>query len=301
MKRLSLAELERRCQKPDHRRIGNWMARRVARPAALRVVRIIAPWGISANWATLAAWACGIAAAATLGWGTVAGWVAAALMLQLWYLLDHVDGQLARLHGTASLDGVQLDYLMHHTIHLLVPLGVGWGLFARTAEPLWQAAGLLWGLSLLLITLQHDARYKAFVKRLKRLHGRLEVVGGGGGRPRPQPPIPRRPLRLAVWIARKGCEMHVVMNLLSLTAVAQLLLGDSRLIVARCFVAVAAPMAATIAAWTLIRSHRAATGENEFADWYRVPEKHDLQHVDGQWIVRRQGARIGEQGSGGRD
>jgi hypothetical protein len=180
MKRIPLAELERRCQKPDHRRLGNWMARRISRPAALRITRVVAPWGISANLATLVAWATGAAAAAAFAWGTVWGWVLGGALLELWYLLDHVDGQLARLRGTASLDGVQLDYLMHHTINLLVPLGVGCGLFAATAQPLWAAGGLLWAVSSLLITLHHDARYKAFIQRLKCVRGQLHVHGGGG-------------------------------------------------------------------------------------------------------------------------
>ncbi len=54
MKRVSLDDLERRCQKPEHRRVGNWMARRISRPAALRVTHVVAPWGISANTAPLA-------------------------------------------------------------------------------------------------------------------------------------------------------------------------------------------------------------------------------------------------------
>lgn len=220
MQRPSLAELERRCQKPDHRRVGNWMARRISRPAALRITRCIAPWAVSANAATLVAWACGAAAAAALAWGTLGGWLLGAGLLQLWYLLDHVDGQLARLRGTASLDGVQLDYLMHHTINLLVPLGIGLGLFARSAEPLWLLGGLVWGLALLLITLRHDARYKAFVRRLKRVRGQLHVCGGGGGRPEVQPPVPRHPLRLAAWTARKACETHVITNLLGVLALA---------------------------------------------------------------------------------
>ena len=67
-----------------------------------------------------------------------------------------------------------------------------------------------------MVTLQHDARYKAFIVRLKRLHGRLEVLGGGGGRPEPPGPIPANPLRALFWLARKACEMHVVMNCLTL-------------------------------------------------------------------------------------
>jgi len=266
--------------------MGNWMARHVARPAALRITRVVAPWGVSANAATLAAWGCGVAGAAAFGWGTVWGWILAAVMLQLGYLLDHVDGQLARWQGTASLDGVQLDYLMHHTIHLLVPLGIGWGLFVRTAEPLWALGGLLWGVSLLLITLPHDARYKAFIQRLKRVHGRLHVDGGGGGRPEPQPPIPRHPWPLAAWIARKACEMHVMTNMLALTALAQLLTGDTRLLFGSIVLVLAAPTAAAVAVWTIVRSQQRHTAEEEFAAWYRVPEDHALIFADGWWLVQ---------------
>ncbi len=286
MQRLCLTDLQRRCQKPDHRRIGNWMARRITRPLALRVTRVVAPWGVSANAVTLAAWGCGAAAAAAFGWGTAWAWLLGAGLLQAWYLLDHVDGQLARLRGVASLDGVQLDYVMHHTINLLVPLGVGFGLFVRGAEPLWLLGGLAWGLSLLLLTLQHDARYKAFIQRLKRLQGRLYVEGGGGGRPLPQPPVPASPLRLAAWITRKACEMHVVMNLLSVVAVGQVLVGDRELFAGRiCLVSMTAAAALT-AAWTIARSQKTQAAEREFAAWYRIPDGKDLTFSDGWWQVR---------------
>ena len=286
MKRFPLAEFERRCQKRDHRRLGNWMARHVSRPAALRITRVVAPWGVSANLATFAAWAVGLAAAAALGWGTVWGWVLGAAMLQLWYLLDHVDGQLARLRGTASLDGVQLDYLMHHTINLLVPLGIGCGLFARGAEPLWAAGGLLWGVSSLLITLHHDARYKAFIQRLKRLRGQLHVRGGGGGRPAVQPRPPRRPVRLLAWTARKACEIHVVLNVLALIALGQLLTGDGQLLIGRIYLALMAPTAAAVAGWTIFRSQKTGAAEREFAAWFGLPPGHDLIFSDGWWTVQ---------------
>lgn len=261
------------------------MARRVSRPAALRITWVVAPWGVSANMATLAAWACGVAAACALAWGTVAGWLAAAGLLQLWYLADHVDGQLARLRGTSSLDGVQLDYLMHHTLNLLIPLGAGFGLFVCLAEPLWLIVGTLWGVSLLLITLRHDARYKAFVGRLKRLEGRLEVVGGGGGRPQPQPALPRAGGRLAACLARKACETHVVMNLITAVAIGQWVLSDTTLAMARVYVAFATATAMAVTVWTIVRSQRGHEAEQEFARWYRVPEGSVLVFVDGRWVV----------------
>lgn len=261
------------------------MARRISRPAALRLTQIAVAWGLSANQATLLAWVCGVAAAAAFGWGTVAGWLLGAGLLQLWYLLDHVDGQLARLRGTASLDGAGLDYLMHHTINLLVPLGVGYGLFARRGEPLWLLVGLVWGVSLLLATLQHDVRYKAFVRRLKRLRGTLEVHGGGGGRPTAQPPVPRSPLRLTAWTARKACEIHVIMNALALLALGQFVLADTSLLAGRIYLVAMAPIAAAVTAFSIARSQWSQSAEHEFAAWYRVPDDCELTFSDGWWLV----------------
>ena len=290
MSRLPIDELNRRCQKPDHQQVGNWMARRVSRPAALRLTRVIAPWGATANLTTLAAWGVGLAAAAALAWGSIGGWLAGAVLLQLWYLLDHVDGQLARLRGTASLDGVQLDYLMHHTLNLTVPLGIGCGLFAATLEPPWALLGLGGGMGLLLITLHHDARYKAMIQRLKRVHGRLQAIGGGGARPTAQPPLPRHPVRLAAWTARKMCEAHVVMNAVTLVAVAQWLAGDTALLLGRVYLAALAPAALAVAAWTLVRSQHRHEAETEFAACFHPAPGDDLRFLDGWWMVdRREG------------
>ncbi len=284
MKRISLAELEQRCQKPDYRRVGNWMARRLIRPAALRVTWVVAPWGMSANAATLSAWACGIGASLSFAIGSITGWILAALLLQAWYLLDHVDGQLARYRGTASLDGVQLDYLMHHTVNVLVPLGIGWGLFAAGNSSIWMLCGVVWSTALLLLSVHHDARYKAFNQRLKRVRGTVRVEGGSGGRPAAQPPIPRGWIRRAAWIARKSSEMHVLMNLLTLVAAAAPVFHDTSLALGRFYVALATPIALLTAVWTIVRSNRRQSAEREFAAWYQVPDGRVLVCQNGWWV-----------------
>ncbi|HLA83759.1 MAG TPA: CDP-alcohol phosphatidyltransferase family protein [Thermoguttaceae bacterium] len=285
MTRPTLAELERDCQKPDYRRLGNWMARRVTRPAALRVTWVVAPWGLSANGATLLAWSCGVGAALALARGTPGSWLAAAALLQLWYLLDHVDGQLARLRGTSSLDGVQLDFLMHHTMNLIVPLGAGHGAFVASGEPVWLWVGATWGIASLLITLHHDARYKTFITRLKRFRGLLEVHGGAGDRPVPPPRVPRHAARLAAWAARKMCETHVVMNVLSILAVTAWLAGDSRLWLGRGYLTLVAVLSVGVAAVTLVRSQHAQAAEREFAAWFRPRPGERLAYREGWWTV----------------
>ncbi len=294
MKRHTLAELERRCQKPEHRRIGNWMARRVARPAALRITWLIAPYGVSAHATTLLAWAVGIAAAAQLALGTPTAWLCGAISLHVWYLLDHVDGQLARLRGTASLDGVQLDYLMHHSLNLLVPLGLGYGAAQAQGNDLWLGAGLVAAFAALLIGLTSDVRYKAFMQRLKRVRGELIVIGGGGAQPTPQPAVPRRPLALARWTLQKLSEPHVVMNLVSVAACVIWLAGDTRLNLGAALVMALAVGNSLTLAGRLIRSMSNDAAETEFASWFRPAEGSELVFRDGWWGVeekRRKGEK----------
>jgi hypothetical protein len=283
---LPLAELERRCQKPDHRRVGNWMARHVARPAALRITRVVIPTGVTAHQATLVAWGVAMAAAVAFGVGTPASWLVGAALWQLWYLLDHVDGQLARYHRTVSLDGTQLDYLMHHVVNLVIPASLGFGLLAATSSRAALLAGFVWGVALLVLGLGHDARYKAFTHRLKRLRGELRVIGGGGARPQPTSPPPRTPTRLAAYLARKGCETHVVMNVLSLLAVAQFVLGDDQLVLGSGYVLSMALVGVVLFTALLLRSLKRHSAEVEFATWYRPPEGATLEFEEGWWTVR---------------
>jgi hypothetical protein len=269
MKRVPLAELERRCQKPDHRRVGNWMARRISRPLALRVTWIVAPWGLSAHAATGLAMLSAVAAAIAFGCGSLSSWLAGAALLQLWYLLDHVDGQLARFRDKASLDGVQLDYLMHHVVNLIVPWGLGFGLAGRPLDAAWLALGLVFSLGLLTIGLVNDTRYKAFIERLKSLDGELRVAGGGRHPASSIPTAPRGALRRTARLARKSCEIHVVMNALTVASIAAWLIDDRALVVARVYLSCMAPVALMVALATVVRSLRAGECEREFARWYR--------------------------------
>lgn len=286
--------LNARCQKPGHRVVGNWFARRVSRPAALPITWIILPTGISAHWVTLAAWLSGLLAAVAFGIGSAAATLAGALLLQLWYLLDHVDGQVARGRGTDSLDGVQLDYMMHHTLNLLVPLGIGYGLARAMGHDAWWLVGAAWGLGLLLLGLDHDVRAKAMIQRLKRLHGQLHVIGGGGGRPSPAPGMPRRPLARLAWCARKACEAHVLLNMLSVVALGDWLWGRGPWLLAA-YAAGMALLALPLAGACIARRTAQQAAEREFAAWYRPPDDCTLVRREGNWYV----VPIEDEGAGG--
>lgn len=220
--RPSLAELRAVVQKPRHREIGNWLARRVGRPSAVYGTWMAVRLGVSAHQVTFAALIVGLAGAGALATGDRFGFVAAAALGHLAFWLDHVDGQVARWRKTASLDGVYYDYMMHHVVNMALGFALGFGLAVRTGRIEWAAAGFAIALGWTVLSLHNDCRYKAFFERLKSASGSYRVDGGAGGRPSPAPGWPRRGLGVLSYPAQKACEPHVV--LLSLTAGALLAL-----------------------------------------------------------------------------
>src|SRR5262245_57744010 len=156
----TLHDLQLICQKPRWREQGSLLARRFARPAALYVTWLVSELPISANVVT--------------GCTLVVGWTAAAFValpgffsigvatLWLWYLLDHVDGQLARLHRSQSVTGVYFDFMMHHLVHPAVAFAIGYGLASSTNCLPWTLAGASFALGTIALSLSNDCRYKAF-------------------------------------------------------------------------------------------------------------------------------------------
>jgi len=217
-------------------------------------------------------WLTAMGAVVSFAQGTIAATLSGAALLHLWYLLDHVDGQVARLRGTASLSGVQLDYLMHHFVSLTLPASMGWGCFSVRQEPLWLLAGLVWSLAATLAAMVDDTRAKAFLQRLKAFHGDLFVQGRAGRTNRYQP-IPRRGLFAQTsWLLQKACEQHVTLNMLTLLALARWLVSDHTNRLGAIYLAGMALIALAVASSRIIRQTRAGTADAEFASWFQPLE-----------------------------
>jgi len=55
--------------------------------------------------------------------------------LQLWYILDHVDGEIARYRKASTTTGIYFDGMVHYIAHPIVFAGLGWGLFRQFDLP----------------------------------------------------------------------------------------------------------------------------------------------------------------------
>jgi phosphatidylglycerophosphate synthase len=120
----------------------------VYRPFTIYVSRLYLFLGIRGNTITFHSLVCGLTAGAlTLFYGPVFLLVAA-LFLQLYFVLDHVDGEVARFdihqgRQKRSLAGEFFDFWTHfHTVNLFFAF-MGLGLFLETGNPIWAVLGIL--------------------------------------------------------------------------------------------------------------------------------------------------------------
>ncbi|MDX2036643.1 MAG: CDP-alcohol phosphatidyltransferase family protein [Isosphaeraceae bacterium] len=267
--RPTLDELRAGAQKQRHREIGNVLARRFGRPAAIYGTWVAVRLGISAHQVTLFALAAAIASAIAIGQGSRSGLALGVALAWFAFWLDHVDGQVARWTGRAGLDGVFFDYLLHHLSNAALGFALGQGLALRDGDPNWSVAGFAIAVGWTGLNLSNDCRYKAFFQRLKSGDGRYIVECGAGGRPAPPPPAPRDPVRAAIRLSQKACEPHVVLlGLSAITATATISESLGYALLRGCVgcFAVVAPLLAIARCGRLV-----ATGgvEREFAIWFR--------------------------------
>lgn len=124
--RQSIRELRRICQNPVIQ--GNvWYARNFARKISIYFTKLLLYTRITANQTTFLFILIGIVAALLFIFGDCWHVLGGAIVLQLWYIFDHVDGEIARYRKQTSLTGVYLDCMAHFIVHPLVFMGITLG------------------------------------------------------------------------------------------------------------------------------------------------------------------------------
>jgi phosphatidylglycerophosphate synthase len=126
---------------------------RAVRRLSIRITRLLLPTGISADQTTVLGIAIGLAGAALLAVEHYWAQLAAILLLQLAFVLDFCDGEIARfereVEGRSSgAGGAYLDWVGHYYIPALMAGALGWAVFAATGGWWWLAAALVVILSL---------------------------------------------------------------------------------------------------------------------------------------------------------
>jgi phosphatidylglycerophosphate synthase len=115
-------------------------------PVAVRLVRLVAPYRwITPNRITGVAFLLGLAAALAFARATPAALAVGALLFHVSFVLDCMDGKIARLNGTGSVFGVWLDFVLDRVKALICAIGLFGGQFAATGRLayLWVGGGVI--------------------------------------------------------------------------------------------------------------------------------------------------------------
>ncbi|MDP9798978.1 phosphatidylglycerophosphate synthase [Catenuloplanes nepalensis] len=112
----------------------------LATPAVRRVARY--RW-VTPNRITFAAFLLGLAAAAAFWQATWGALAVGALLFHLSFVLDCMDGKVARLRGNGSAFGAWLDFIGDRIKDLTCTAGLFGGQWATTGDDRWLALGAL--------------------------------------------------------------------------------------------------------------------------------------------------------------
>jgi phosphatidylglycerophosphate synthase len=129
--RASLQEIRERTYKPR----DAWWTVLLVDPLASRLVRLVAPHRrITPNLLTIIATILGLGAAACFAQETRWWLVAGALLFHVSFVVDCMDGKIARLNGTGSLFGAWFDFVFDRLRVFICALALFGGQYDRTGH-----------------------------------------------------------------------------------------------------------------------------------------------------------------------
>jgi hypothetical protein len=157
-RRPTLAELRTIAQPEStmsRRNAEHWLARLLLRRISLPVTRELLRTPVSANQLTGLMIVVGLAAAVAAGLSGLVWAVVAVVLVQLYFLLDLCDGEVARWRRTTSVTGVYLDRVGHYLVEAALLSAYG---FRAGGQHLggWSTLGVAAGLCAVLVKAETD-------------------------------------------------------------------------------------------------------------------------------------------------
>lgn len=137
--RPTVAEVKAGGQPPgvlDRTNEEHWAGRAYGRHVSPYFTWAFVRLGVTPNQVTVVMVVCGVLAGVVLAFGGLWSAVLAAVLIQLYLILDCSDGEVARYTGRTSIAGVYLDRIGHYLSELALLIGLG-----MRAEGHWTVAG----------------------------------------------------------------------------------------------------------------------------------------------------------------
>jgi phosphatidylglycerophosphate synthase len=137
---MRIFEMREKCQR-SREKVDTWYGINIARRISIYVTWLFVSCGMNAMSATTLFVASGFLASGLLMSGREPFFLMGAVALHIWYILDHVDGEVARWNNETSYTGMYYDLLCHYIIHPIAFFSVGIGLFVATSNFAFVLAG----------------------------------------------------------------------------------------------------------------------------------------------------------------
>lgn len=183
----SISELRKICQSTAQQDRSNVYMRYVSRFFSIYLTRLILPTSVTPNQVSLAMIVTGMIASTFFLCPSRFIFLIGAILLQLWYIIDCMDGEVARYRhyqatgsvvmskNECKLTGVYFDIINHYIVNLLVPITISFGLFLRIDNSFFILLGIIAALGQVLLLAMHDGRYRTILNYLKK-YERVEFV-----------------------------------------------------------------------------------------------------------------------------
>jgi phosphatidylglycerophosphate synthase len=213
-----IAELKVITSKPGGER-GNWMVRHITRNIAIYFTWLILHTPISANGVSVISLALSLVGGLFFICGTPLFYLLGVLAFHLWYIFDHVDGQVARYKKQTNVTGIFFDYFTHYIVNICIFLSLGIGLYRASLNFNYLILGIIASYSFVLLNLIFDSRNKAFVTQLIRQDSKFIVNTKRIYNESPKSDISLKlTAKTFFTILHKSCEVHIIINVLTFAA-----------------------------------------------------------------------------------
>lgn len=149
---------------------GPFYARKVIRKISPYITWLLLHTPITANQTSLLMILVGIVASLLFSFGSASGTLVGALILQLFYILDCVDGEIARCKNEETANGIYLDKLANFVVNPLVFAGITIGLYQQFPSYMLLIFGLIASWSIFLLHSEGSTQLGvAFISLKKKL------------------------------------------------------------------------------------------------------------------------------------
>lgn len=188
MSKLDISDLRDICQSVLKRE-DDWYERMVVRKISVYLSRFLISKGLRADSVTMIGFSIGLAGALLMSVVSQSAILLGAFMLQVWYLFDKCDGEVARYWKYKSsgkipasklefeLNGVYLDNILHYALHALIFVFLSIGIFKDTGSLLLLIVGLLAAISTIFINLIMQAKNSIILKKAEAKDALIRFQG----------------------------------------------------------------------------------------------------------------------------